>query len=72
MKLHINDDQLDGKMTPRCGRGRPFWTLPEEKFAAADPAGRCKLCERWWFPNGQPDWHLAQAQKRRAESGEIL
>lgn len=70
MKVHINDDQLDGKLTPRCHVGRPGSTVYEAVFEATEPRLRCKHCERWWFPNGQPDWHLKQAQARLAQPGQ--
>jgi hypothetical protein len=65
MKIHIHSEQFDGAMHPQCGRGST--ALPADAFEAAEPAARCALCARYWFPNGQPDWHLKQAQKR-AES----
>ena len=55
MKVHINDDQFDGKMYPKCGRG--VIAVPYKMFEATDPKLRCKICERDWFPHGQPEWH---------------
>lgn len=65
MKVHIHDDQLDGHRYARCGRVQaddPSIKL-ENEFEAAEPRLRCTHCDRWWFPYGQPDWHLEQARK---------
>lgn len=59
-KIHCNDDQLDGWMTPRCGRGI---AVPAAVFEATPPRMRCQVCERDWFPRGQPDWHYEDAVK---------
>ena len=61
MKVHLHEEQFDGHPHPWCGRGRS--AVPIDVFEAADPKLRCALCNRNWFPNGQPDWHLKQAQK---------
>lgn len=69
MTVHVHDDQLDGHLYARCGRVKadsPLIKRPDV-FEATDPKLRCPRCERWWFPNGQPDWHLKQAQRELAE-----
>lgn len=59
-KIHLHDDQFDGHPHPWCARGDDAVT--ENVFEATDPVDRCKLCDRNWFPNGQPDWHLHAAK----------
>lgn len=61
MKIHLNDDQLDGHLYAWCGRGSTVVT--EAVFEATPTSERCQICERNWFPNGQPDWHFAAAVK---------
>lgn len=72
--LHLHEEQFDaGVFHPACGRGGPEIQapgfvgrgriLPEKFFEAADPKLRCKLCEKIWFPTGQPDWHRQAALK---------
>lgn len=60
MKTHIHSEQFDGTPHPWCGRGQT--AVSERQFEATDPAERCALCDRDWFPHGQPDWHLQQAK----------
>jgi|GEM_PF-4702235 len=60
-RVHIHTEQFDGHPHPWCGRGTTAVTAPV--FEATDPRLRCRLCEREWFPNGQPDWNLKQAQR---------
>lgn len=59
MKVHYADDQFDGALHAWCGRGTKAVTI--EEFEATAPELRCKVCERDWFPSGQPDWHLRAA-----------
>jgi hypothetical protein len=62
VKIHLHETQFDGAPHPRCGRGS---TAVEEKvFEATAPALRCQHCDREWFPDGQPDWHLEAARKQ--------
>lgn len=60
MKVHNHSEQFDSHMHPVCGRGQSAVT--SKVFEATDPKDRCKFCERDWFPNGQPTWHLKQAK----------
>lgn len=62
MKQHLHEDQFDGHPHPWCGRGEQ--AVGSDEFEATPPAERCRLCDREWFPNGQPDWHLKAAQQR--------
>lgn len=62
MKIHNHSEQFDGHWHPVCGRGNR--AVGSDEFEATDPQRRCQLCERDWFPNGQPDWHLKAAQER--------
>lgn len=65
MKTHLHSEQFDGHLHAWCGRGgETAKVVPEDAFEATEPAQRCQLCDREWFPNGQPDWHLKQAQAR--------
>lgn len=59
MKVHIHYDQFDGVMYPWCGRGST--AVVEAEFEATPRRLRCAFCDRYWFPNGQPDWHHEQA-----------
>lgn len=59
MKVHLHDDQFDGHPHPWCGRGAT--AVSEAAFEATNPADRCAVCDREWFPRGQPDWHLKAA-----------
>lgn len=61
-KLHLNYDQFDGNLYAWCGRGTNVGT--ELQFEAADPTTRCQICDREWFPNGQPEWHREYAIKQ--------
>lgn len=61
-RVHLHVEQFDGAQHSWCGRGTT--AAPTDVFEATPSADRCKLCERDWFPNGQPDWHLKQAQER--------
>ena len=63
MKVHLHSEQFDGHMHSWCGRGGHH-AVDEKTFEATNPSLRCKLCDREWFPNGQPDWHLKQAQRK--------
>jgi hypothetical protein len=60
-RVHLHSEQFDGHAHPSCGRGST--AAPRLQFEAADPAQRCKYCEREWFPLGQPEWHHRQAQE---------
>lgn len=64
-KAHIHAEQFDGHMHAHCGRGTTAVTAAE--FEATDPHLRCRLCERWWFPHGQPDWHLKAAKEKQGK-----
>lgn len=66
MKTHLHNEQFDGHPHPYCGRG--FLVVVEAVFEATDPVLRCKDCERYWFPNGQPEWHLMAAKNRVKET----
>jgi hypothetical protein len=63
MKVHIHEEQFDGAMHPWCGRGKTAVTANE--FEATDPLRRCALCDREWFPDGQPDWHHEAAKRKQ-------
>jgi hypothetical protein len=63
-KLHIHDEQFDGHPHAWCGRGST--AVGADQFEAAESALRCKVCERDWFPCGQPEWHRKAAQERLA------
>lgn len=65
LKVHIHSEQFDGHPYPWCGRGKT--AVIEYEFEATDPKDRCQICDREWFPFGQPDWHLKQAQEREAK-----
>lgn len=65
MKIHIHDEQFDGAMHAWCGRGQS--AVQPAEFEATDSAKRCKVCEREWFPNGQPAWHFEQAKQKIAQ-----
>lgn len=62
MKVHNHSEQFDGEMYPFCGRGTT--AASNDEFEATAPHLRCKVCERDWFPNGQPDWHFKLAVKQ--------
>lgn len=62
IRIHIHKEEFDGHPHPACGRGGT--AVMPVIFEATDPALRCKLCERDWFPGGQPDWHLKAAQAK--------
>lgn len=68
MRVHLHSEQFDGHPHPWCGRGSKAVT--EKEFEATAPELRCALCDREWFPNGQPDWHLKQAQAALAARSE--
>lgn len=55
LRVHIHSEQFDGALHPWCGRGST--AVPSKQFEATNPKLRCKICERDWFPDGQPDWH---------------
>ena len=63
-KVHIHSEQFDNHLHASCSRAglRPKVAMPEV-FEATDPYRRCKFCDREWFPQGQPRWHLEQAKK---------
>lgn len=65
-KIHIHDEQFDGQPHAWCGRGSTA-AMPLV-FEATDPALRCKVCEREWFPRGQPAEYLEHAKQRLKES----
>lgn len=67
MKVHIHEDQLDGKLYAWCGRGS-LVEMPHV-FEATPVEKRCKLCDREWFPHGQPEWHFEQAVKDLLTAG---
>ena len=60
MKVHLHDDQFDGQPHPWCGRGDA--AVASDQFEATNPDLRCQLCDREWFPHGQPEWHLLAAR----------
>ena len=55
MKTHLHSEQFDGHPHPWCGRGTV--AVPALAFEATHHSLRCKICEREWFPRGQPGWH---------------
>lgn len=59
-KVHNHTEQFDGVFHSWCGRGKAVSTL---EFEATQSRLRCRLCEAYWFPNGQPDWHRLQAEE---------
>jgi len=59
MKVHFHVEEFDGHPHPLCGRGKA--AVPPHQFEATAPHLRCKICDRAWFPNGQPQWHLDAA-----------
>lgn len=61
-KVHLHSEQFDGAVHAWCGRGTT--AVEEHVFEATAPALRCQLCDRDWFPYGQPDWHLKAAQQK--------
>lgn len=63
-KIHLHDEQFDGAAHAWCGRGSS--AVAPARFEATAPAIRCKVCEKEWFPRGQPDWHLRAAQTKVA------
>ncbi len=56
MKVHLNSEQFDGHMHSHCGRGN--LVVYADEFEATDPINRCFFCSNYWFPRGQPEWHL--------------
>lgn len=69
VKIHNHDDQLDGHFYARCGRveaDSPRIVMPHV-FEATPPALRCAICDRDWFPRGQPDWHHRAAIERQLQ-----
>lgn len=60
-KVHIHSGQFDGAMHSSCGRGNSAVT--EAEFEATPASLRCRLCDRYRFPNGQPEWHYQMAMK---------
>jgi len=64
-KIHINDDQLDGRKYARCGRTDDQNLIYlSDQFEATESRYRCNICEQYWFPYGQPDWHQQAALRR--------
>jgi hypothetical protein len=61
MKVHLHVEQFDGHPHPWCGRG--VNAVTQNRFEATPSENRCKLCEREWFPYGQPQWHLEYANE---------
>lgn len=62
MKIHNHSEQFDGVFHSVCGRGTANSTVVTTPvFEAISSVLRCKVCERDWFPNGQPEWHRQQA-----------
>lgn len=68
-RIHLHDEQFDGHPHPWCGRGTA--AVAAHIFEATDPGLRCKRCEREWFPNGQPDWHLSSAKLKLSTTKEV-
>jgi hypothetical protein len=62
MKVHVHAEQFDGQMHAWCGRGRT--AVFEDEFEATPVRLRCAICDREWFPGGQPDWHFKYAVER--------
>lgn len=60
-RVHLHVEQFDKAVHPWCGRGTTAVFTSE--FEATDPKLRCRICDREWFPKGQPDWHLKRAQE---------
>lgn len=67
-KVHIHEDQFDGVAHAWCGRGNTAVTA--EVFEATEPSARCQVCDREWFPRGQPEWHLIGARKLLANASQ--
>lgn len=64
MKVHNHDEQFDTALHDWCGKGgNHHITVTQRAFEATPSQYRCKICERDWFPNGQPDWHFQEAVK---------
>lgn len=61
-KVHLHTEQFDGHPHAWCGRGSD--AVLSGKFEATEPKLRCKICEREWFPYGQPKWHYRAAVNR--------
>lgn len=62
VKVHLHEEQFDGHPHPWCGRGDAAVT--SEAFEATAPELRCQICDREWFPRGQPDWHYQHAARK--------
>ena len=65
MKVHLHEEQFDGY--PHSWSGRGTVAVPPLAFEATEPVHRCKICEREWFPHGQPDWHRQYAINKLGE-----
>ena len=65
MKIHLHSEQFDDHMHPWCGRGKT--AVPERVFEATPRAIRCNICDKEWFPTGQPDWHYRESLRKIAE-----
>lgn len=59
MKVHRHEEEFDGGMHAWCGRGST--AVNPDEFGATEPRLRCAVCDRDWFPRGQPEWHYRQA-----------
>ena len=57
MKIHLHVEQFDGHMHSNCGRSE-LKVVSQDEFEATESRLRCKFCEKYWFPNGQPDSHF--------------
>lgn len=62
MKTHLHSEQFDRHMHSHCGRGQTKVVYADE-FEATHVDNRCKYCDNYWFPNGQPLWHYEYARE---------
>lgn len=62
-KVHLHDEQFDGHPHSWCGHGDAA-AVGSDEFEATAENLRCKLCDKNWFPLGQPEWHYKAAVER--------
>ena len=63
MKVHLHSEQFDGALHSQCGVGEKI--VMSDAFEAS--TNRCRRCELYWFPYGQPDFHFQHAVKREQD-----